>query len=430
MSTVRPRSLVVRWDSDGDVLLAGPAVRAVAAGSSSVTLLVSPAGAQAAALLPDVDEVLVHPCPWSGYQPPPVDPGQLLGLVAALRGNDSDAWPTNDADAAGGNQPEALRGDALGPGARFDVAVVLTSDHQSPLPTALLLRLAGVPRVIASSHDYPGSLLDVRHPPGGPHEVQRNLSLVATAGFAGRPGDDGLAVRGPLPALPGDLRASRGRYVVLHPNASVPARGLTPAHAATLAAALRDAGHPVVVTGSTQDHLATRLVPFSDATPLQHPTPQDPAPQDPDKQDPAVHDLVGRTDYRELAAVLAEAACVVTVNTGPAHLAAAVGTPVVSLFAPVVPAAAWRPWRVRHVLLGDQHAECAGSRARSCPTPGHPCLGQVGPARVVAAVRQLTGLVAGPVAVRSGAPGERLAQSRTTPPIHPRADVEEGQVPA
>ena len=42
------RALVVRLDSDGDVLLAGPAVRAVAAGSDHVVLLVSPAGEQAA----------------------------------------------------------------------------------------------------------------------------------------------------------------------------------------------------------------------------------------------------------------------------------------------------------------------------------------------------------------------------------------------
>ena len=47
-----------------------------------------------------------------------------------------------------------------------------------------------------------------------------------------------------------------------------------------------------------------------------------------------------------LAEVLARADAVVVGNTGPAHLAAAVGTPVVSLFAPVVPAVRWRPWRV------------------------------------------------------------------------------------
>lgn len=88
-------------------------------------------------------------------------------------------------------------------------------------------------------------------------------------------------------------------------------------------------------------------------------------------------DLGGRTGAPELAGVLARADAVVTGNTGPAHLAAAVGTPVVSLFAPVVPAERWRPYGVPCVLLGDQHAPCADSRARQCPVPGHPCLESV-----------------------------------------------------
>ena len=51
--------LVARQDNAGDVLLAGPAVRAVAAGAERVTLLCGPAGAEAARLLPGVDEVVV-----------------------------------------------------------------------------------------------------------------------------------------------------------------------------------------------------------------------------------------------------------------------------------------------------------------------------------------------------------------------------------
>ncbi|MGO1336752.1 MAG: glycosyltransferase family 9 protein, partial [Cellulosimicrobium funkei] len=64
------------------------------------------------------------------------------------------------------------------------------------------------------------------------------------------------------------------------------------------------------------------------------------------------------------------------------------GTPVVSLFAPVVPAERWAPWGVPTVLLGDQEAACRGTRARVCPVPGHPCLG-VDPDDVVAAVDRL-----------------------------------------
>jgi hypothetical protein len=62
---------------------------------------------------------------------------------------------------------------------------------------------------------------------------------------------------------------------------------------------------------------------------------------------------------------------------------------VVSLFAPVVPAVRWRPWCVRHALLGRQDAPCAGSRARECPVPGHPCLDGVQAGEVITAMEAL-----------------------------------------
>ena len=73
----RPHVLVARQDSAGDVLLAGPAVRAVAAGAGRVTLLCGPRGREAAALLPGVDEVLVRHAAWIDAEPEPVTrPGE------------------------------------------------------------------------------------------------------------------------------------------------------------------------------------------------------------------------------------------------------------------------------------------------------------------------------------------------------------------
>jgi ADP-heptose:LPS heptosyltransferase len=103
-------------------------------------------------------------------------------------------------------------------------------------------------------------------------------------------------------------------------------------------------------------------------------------------------DLGGLTDLGQLAAVLEAAACAVVGNTGPAHLAAAVGTPVVSLFAPVVPAERWVPYGVPRLVLGDQGAVCRGTQARTCPVPGHPCLGSVTPDQVSDAVARLAHL--------------------------------------
>ncbi|HWB71424.1 MAG TPA: glycosyltransferase family 9 protein, partial [Egibacteraceae bacterium] len=102
-------------------------------------------------------------------------------------------------------------------------------------------------------------------------------------------------------------------------------------------------------------------------------------------------DLGAATSLAQLAEVIAGAEAIVVGNTGPAHLAAAVGTPVVSLYAPTVPAARWRPWKVAHRLLYAD-VVCAGCRARQCPVPGHPCLGGVGVAEVLEA---LDGLPAG-----------------------------------
>jgi len=325
--------LVARQDNAGDVLLAGPAVRAVAARADRVTVLCGPAGREAAALLPGVDEVVVQPAEWIAGEPGPVERDVVLRRVDALAAREADC------------------------------ALVLTSFHQSPLPLALLLRMAGVPRIGAISVDYPGSLLDVRHAvPDDVHEVERALSLAAAMGFGLPAGDDArLRVR-----RPGGFSPGVG-HVVVHPGASVPARAWAPERHAALVDALVAAGRRVVVTGAEGERALTRRVARGRAL-----------------------DLGGRTSLADLADILAGAACLVAGNTGPAHLAAAVGTPVVSIFAPTVPAARWRPWNVRHELL---HIEvpCAGCRARECPVPGHPCLDGLEVGDVMAAVARLAG---------------------------------------
>ena len=113
--------------------------------------------------------------------------------------------------------------------------------------------------------------------------------------------------------------------------------------------------------------------------------------------------------------MLERAAVVVVGNTGPAHLAAAVGTPVVSLFSPVVPAARWAPYGVPTVVLGDQSAACRGTRARECPVPGHPCLTSVTAQDGVAAVEELATVQQPAVAPPRAAPREAAATSQGAP---------------
>lgn len=320
--------LLARLDSVGDVLLTGPAIRAVAAGAGRVTLLAGPRGRSAGDLLPGVDRVLEWPAPWIEPEPAPVDPEHVRLLIKMV----------DDVDRA----------------------LIFTSFHQSPLPLALVLRMAGVPWIGAISDDYPGSLLDLRHRvPDDIPEAERALSLATAAGYPSTARR--LAVRRPLPdpGLPGG-------YLVVHPGTSVPARAWPPDRCAALVDLLAGHGHHVVVTGAPGERDLTARVAGRHGT-----------------------DLGGRTDLAQLAGVLAGARAVVAGNTGPAHLAAAVGTPVVSLFAPTVPAVRWAPYGVRHRLLGDQAAACAGTRATVCPVEGHPCLASVTPARVHEAILEV-----------------------------------------
>ncbi|QXJ26228.1 glycosyltransferase family 9 protein [Actinomadura graeca] len=320
---------MARQDNIGDVLLAGPAVRAVAARAEEVVLLCGPRGRAAADLLPGVDEVIEWRAPWIDPEPDPVDVLDIERFTGTLAG--------------------------------FDRALILTSSHQSPLPLALLLRLAGTPWIGGISEDYPGSLLDLRHRPEG--DVPEPLRMLALAEDAGFPAsaDTRLRVREPLPDT--DHLTGGPGYVVVHPGASVPARAWPPAHCADAVRVLGAAGHRVVVTGHGDEKELTALVAGEDGL-----------------------DLGGRTTLAELGSVLRGARAVVAGNTGPAHLAAAVGTPVVSLFAPTVPAARWAPFGVPLALLGDQQAPCKDSRARECPVDGHPCLASVRAEEVAAAV--------------------------------------------
>lgn len=339
------RILVARMDSMGDVLVCGPAVRALAAGPDVewLGLLCGPPGEQAARLLPGPDEVHAWAAPWILATPPPVGRAPVEDLIA---------WVSDR---------------------RIDEAVILTSFHQSPLPLALLLRLAGVGRIVGVSTDYAGSLLDVRLRPGedlpeNQPETVRALRIAEAAGHHLPPGDDGrLRIRNPDGAISGGTGgAVVGPYLVLHPGASAPARAWPPERCREAVELLAGRGHRVVVTGGPDETALTARVAGTQGI-----------------------DMGGLTDLARLADLVAGASVLICGNTGPAHLAAAVGTPVVSLFSPVVPTERWAPYGVAHELLGDRHAACAGSRARICPVPGHPCLTSVTAHDVVAAVQRL-----------------------------------------
>ena len=173
-----------------------------------------------------------------------------------------------------------------------------------------------------------------------------------------------------------------GPYLVVHPGATAPARRYPAESWCEVVRLLTGRGRHVLVTGSAAETELTARVTAAAVGPG------------------TARDCGGQLSLIELASVLRHAAALAAANTGPAHLAAAVRTPVVSLFAPVVPAARWAPYG-EHLLLGDQSAPCSDTRVRVCPVPAHPCLASVPPRRVVDALEYYL--------ARAGSPTGRAA---------------------
>lgn len=344
------RILCVRLDSLGGVLMCTPAMRALRDGvpGRSLTLLASPDGAAAAPFVPEIDDVIAFRAPWM----------------------------KDDGATASGPTPAA----ALAARA-FDAAVIFTSYTQSALPAALLCRLAGIPLRLAHCRENPYRLLSdwIADPEPAAlvrHEVQRQLALVKQVGcrspdlrlsFALRPAD--------LDTVRALLRGAGidpGRpWLLLHPGASAAAHHYPPQRwIQALRLLARQLGLPLVLTGSAAESaLAERLRDGAGG-----------------QSDVPVHSLAGRLSLGELGAALRLAAVAVSNNTGPAHIAAAVGTPIVDLYALTHPQ--HTPWAVRNRVL-FQDVPCRFCFKSSCPLGHHACLDGVAPERIVQAVREL-----------------------------------------
>jgi len=346
------RILVVRLDNLGDVLLATPAIHALRRSipEASITLFASPSGAQVRGLIPDLDDVVVHRAPWMDPESElPQDPEREQAIIATVRhGN-------------------------------YDGAIIFTSYHQSSLAAAYLCYLAGVPLRHATSIDGPGSLLTSRHRPPDRvmHEVERGLDLVGGLGIP--PAEDSLVLRPrdadrrAMSARVASLRRGDRPVLVIHPGCSCPTRTYPPELFARAAAALEiELGARILWTGSAAE--SSLIVEIQSAA----------------RSVGAPHggiSLAGQTDLSRLAALVRVANAVVTNNTGPMHVAAAMGTPVAALFALTNPPEEWRPWKVPHRLLNHE-VPCRICYKRICPH-GHECLRLVTADEVVAAVRDL-----------------------------------------
>jgi lipopolysaccharide heptosyltransferase II len=341
--------LCVRLDGAGDVLMTTPALRALrdTKPGRRLTLLTSAAGAMAARQVAEIDDAIVFRAPWMKPDCGTAQTDFELAAEIAARS--------------------------------FDAAVIFTVYSQSPLPAAYFCRLAGIPLRLAHCRENPYHLLTNWVPEPEPqhklrHEVRRQLDLVATVGctpsherlsFAVEP-----AARRRVSELLGEARIGRVRpLVVAHPGASAASRRYPPEQFASALDHLSDLSRCAIVLtgGATEIDLVERIAAMTRSRVLS---------------------LAGRLDLAQLGALLARADVVITNNTAPAHIAAAVGTPVVDLYALTNPQHA--PWQVEHrVLFHD--VPCRYCYQSTCPEAHNSCLRDVDPAAVASAALELLG---------------------------------------
>jgi lipopolysaccharide heptosyltransferase I len=332
----RPRLLIVKLSSLGDVIHALPTLEAVRGlyPPGHITWLAEEAFAPLLLGHPAVDEVWAIP-----------------RLRLARR--------------SFGPQAAALALMARRLRARsFDMVI----DLQGLLKSALWVALARSPRKIGYDRTREGSylVLTEKLAPYDPdaHAVRRYLNMARHLGAPEGPprfrlehlGAGSGEVLGAIPQKP---------YVVLHPGARWRTKLWPETNWGSLAAWLAAKGLAVVLTGSPGDLAQAEAIATHCPTPLVN--------------------LAGKTTLGELARVLKGAAFAITTDTGPMHLAAALGVRVAALFGPTAP---WRtgPFGEGHqiVRLG---LECSPCFRRECPEPR--CLTELPVERVVAACEKM-----------------------------------------
>ena len=163
--------------------------------------------------------------------------------------------------------------------------------------------------------------------------------------------------------VPEDARAPR---VVLNLGASRPSKTWYPDHWARLAERLvADLAASVHLSGGREDRAVAEQV-----TRLARVT---------------VEDHVGKLPLKKTAGLIADADVLVACDTGPLHVAAALGTPCVALFGATDPRRTG-PYGARHRVVTHPVA-CSPCRRRTCNVAGHPCMRDLSPELVLAAVR-------------------------------------------
>jgi len=203
-------------------------------------------------------------------------------------------------------------------------------DLQGLIKSALIARLAGATRTIGFNRKYARESIASRlyteaYDPGGEgiyassetrHVVRINLGLLERIGIANP------AIEFPLSIAPSSvadaLRAEAGgRYAILNPGAAWPNKRWPPDRLAALARALRERHQlaSVIVWGPGERGLAEQVVTGANGAAILSPA----------------------TTIADIVALARGATLMVSGDTGPTHIAAAVGTPLVGIYGPTRP---------------------------------------------------------------------------------------------
>lgn len=341
--------LCIRLDSLGDVLMTTPAIRAFKESipGSQITLLTSPVGKHTASHISEIDDALVYEAPWMKASPAPPDSQYDREMIQRVQA------------------------------ARFDAAVIFTVYSQNPLPAALFCYLAEIPLRLAHCRENPYHLLthwvkEIEPHQAIRHEVQRQLDLAAAVGC--RTQDERLSFHVPevvCRSVERKLTAAGinlGKpWITVHPGVSAPSRQYAPeSYAAAVRQLTLEDGLQVVFTGSSSEKALVYQIQNWAGVPS--------------------YNLTGQLSLLELGALLHLCPLLLANNTGPVHLAAALGTPVVDLYALTNPQ--HTPWGVPHRVLSHD-VPCKFCYKSICPEGHHNCLRLISPQEVVDAVRDL-----------------------------------------
>ena len=355
-SILRPPSsiLLIRPDHLGDLLFATPAIRALRAAlpQAHIACLVGPWSRAVLRNNPHLDEVMT--CPFPGFtrrpKPSPLQPYSLLWRYAR--------W---------------LRA------RRFDLAVVLRFDHWWG---ALLAYLAGIPRRVGYdvAEVRPFLTEAVPYVPGR-HEVEQNLALVERAAGCELPMADSpleFHLTAEDRAFAEGFLTERGvgegdLLICIHPGAGAPVKLWREEAWARVGDALAQRyGAKIILTGSAGERPLCQAIARRMAA------------------EPIV--AAGETTLGGLAALMARSRLVLGVDSGPLHLAVAVGAPTVHLYGPV-DSRTFGPWGdpARHVVITSNMDCIPCNRLDYAPEEldEHPCVRNIPAERVLEAAERL-----------------------------------------